>query len=422
MQLRVILRADAQRLLALAPILRAGNQRLQALGPILAALLFTSACAAAPNLPARQLPQIDRNQGNGEPCLPDVETAVAALPTRGSELAFWSGEVGDQGALIPWPRYAFAPVNDFGLGNHFQGVRRLAGSRYLIVTGADTNDRAAHLFVVRMASRPDQGSWGTNLHRASHPNYGWLQIQRPEADDRVMARVDLDNQLWHAGGHDTLGALVAIPLTDGADSRIVFYDLRDPLHPEQLPASIERPASKAYAVSLAKVADGRTLIAIVTDTSIDFGISQSDQLADGFDVDTFASWGLDLPETEREAVDDAQNIDLLRQCDGELFLLLFRNTSSLSPVIPGKDLARLYRVTFAPGDAPNAPSLELRSRLEFACGTCNFDAASGAYVSGGQQLALYGMQHFRHPLAAIDLIRDGPTVVGLSEFWPDVGD
>lgn len=129
-------------------------------------------------------------------------------------------------------------------------------------------------------------------------------------------------------------------------------------------------------------------------------------------------WEPDLPETEREAIDDAQNIDLLRQCDGELFLLLFQDTSSLSPVVPGADLARLYRVTFTPDDAPQSPSLELISQREFSCRACNFDAASGAYVSPDQQLALYGMQHFRHPLAAIDLLRDGPTIVGLSEFWP----
>ena len=188
--------------------------------------------------------------------------------------------------------------------------------------------------------------WDSNLHRGWHPPR-W--VEQAGRNDQVIARVDLDTHLWHAGGLDAIGDLIAIPLTDGRDSRIVYYDVAKPTRPSRLEQIIERPSVKALAVAIARVVDGRFLVAILTDSSIDFGISDSSGFLDGFGSTRFVRWEADGPNRGLESITEAQNLNFLAQCDGTLYLLALWDTTSVAPLIPGKNVALLFEITFSRG-------------------------------------------------------------------------
>ena len=52
-----------------------------------------------------QEPMLSATSGRGfdEPCLEDVVASFEEVPTSGSRLAFWSGDVGEDWAVMPWP-------------------------------------------------------------------------------------------------------------------------------------------------------------------------------------------------------------------------------------------------------------------------------------------------------------------------------
>ncbi|MFQ6114162.1 MAG: hypothetical protein ACE5NG_08740 [bacterium] len=351
------------------------------------------------------------------PCLEDVVNAFEAVPPDGERLAFWSGEVDDQSGPIPWPRYSNSPSNSRGLNNHFQGVQRLRNSPYLALTGGDPHDGVANLFLVHMASRPATGRWGSNLVFGTYPDQPAETVEQPMGGDKVITRVDLDTVLWHAGGLSTLGDLLVIPIDHGEDrSEVVFYDASNPTNLIRLAPTIERSASRAAAVALIRVPDGRYLAAVRGSTDYDFYISRSDNFLDGFDSDAFVRWdrGGILPELR--ATSNLQNINFLKQCDGSLFMIGFRHTSPAAPTLPGENVAYLYTVVFPNGDYSQVPDIEQVGRKVMSCSDsqCNFDAAAGVYIIDAANLLIYGAEHFRHPLT--DDVTPQPTVVRFKEF------
>jgi hypothetical protein len=235
--------------------------------------------------------------------------------------------------------------------------------------------------------------------------------------DMVVTRVDLDTVLWHAGGLSTLGDLLAIPIDHGdGRSQILFYDASDPPNLIKLGPTIDRMASRAAAVALTRVPDGRYLAAVRASIEYDFYISRSDDFVDGFDSAAFARWdrGGILPELR--ATSDLQNINFLRQCDGSLFMIGFRQTSPVAPTLPGQNVAYLYRVVFPNGDYSQVPDIQQVGRKVISCSDsqCNFDAATGAYITNDAELLIYGMTHYRDPLE--NGMDPQPTVVRFKEF------
>lgn len=381
---------------------------------VLVFILFLMACSDIVEPPIIP-PEPDLEYDN--PCLDDVVSAFEAVPSEGVRLALWSGDVDDKSDPIPWPRYSNSASNVFGRNNHFQGVQRLRNTSYLAITGSDPHSGVAHLFLVHMASRPATGRWDSNLVIRTLPDQPSQTVEQPMAGDKLIARVDLDTVLWHAGGLSRLGNLLVIPVDHGDNSsKVVFYDASDPTDLVRLEPIIERSDSRAAAVALTRLPDGRYLAAVRSSTEYDFYISRSDNFLEGFYNDASVRWdrgGL-LPETR--ATSDLQNINFLTQCDGSLFLIGFRHTSPASPTIPGQNVAYLFKIVFPDGDYTQVPNFEQVGRKVMSCSDaqCNFDAAAGAYITNDAELLIYAAAHFRQPLK-ID-ISPQPTVVRFKEF------
>jgi hypothetical protein len=81
--------------------------------------------------------------GVAPPVIDNVEAAFAAISTNGRHLT------ASTNGRIPEPAYRVSFKNRFGLWNHFQGVQRLAGTGYLVVSGSNPRSSLSQLFVIR---------------------------------------------------------------------------------------------------------------------------------------------------------------------------------------------------------------------------------------------------------------------------------
>ena len=72
--------------------------------------------------------------------LDDVEAAFARIPVEGEHFT------ADTHGLIPRPSYRTSVRNLFGLLNHFQGIQRLPGTAYVVLSGANPRGSKAELF------------------------------------------------------------------------------------------------------------------------------------------------------------------------------------------------------------------------------------------------------------------------------------
>jgi len=162
----------------------------------------------------------------------DVPGAFTDIPAEGVKL-----EVNTRGSFPDRPSYTKGRDNGGGNENHFQGCQRLGGGAYLAVCGGDWRNKSSHLFVARLGSRGRRKWWGSNLDGGD-----------PPAKDRVVTRLDLHPRMWHAGGMDLYGDLLAVPVEcgrtkgtwprgvkppkcDPARSRIYFVYVKDPANP-----------------------------------------------------------------------------------------------------------------------------------------------------------------------------------------------
>jgi hypothetical protein len=262
---------------------------------------------------------------------------------------------------------AYAP--EAGGTHHFQGIQRLRGGGWVI-----TGSAAADVFII-------------------------------DASGRAI-REHADRWFLHAGGIQLLDDDLAVGVETGGrsdgQSRVVFYDLSQPMSPRRLVNTIarrpeelpqpcpERRAPTAGAVALAALPDGGLLMIV--------GRWDSDVL------DLYRSRSRRLPEAQFQhltswctaAVVDEQGqsvrfgryqaLSLLVQRDGRPFLLGFETRD-------GHDLAALFRLNLrldAPG--PQVGLTKLGER-EFLCrGGCGFAAGAGASIEDGR-LVFYSVEH-----------------------------
>jgi len=297
------------------------------------------------------------------PFLDDVEEAFSRIEVRGEQMT------AAVNGIIPTPWYRTSLRNWFGFRNHFQGIQRVPGSDYLVMSGSNIHEPMGNLFVIKMNG----------------------------ASTAVVASVSVDAVLWHAGGLGMDGPILAVPIFGDSPlrSKVVFYDMSRPEEPRRLSVEIERPGEKAYAVGLTRLENGRLLAAVLADRDgtprrIDFYLSQSDDLADGFlpeAVRWFTSH-VQARDGQDSNFGDFQSVNFVRQADGRLYLVGFHNTVPSMPFIPGRDYADLYEVIVpdetAKADSPSLarPSLVKTASLQMYCkdGYCNMDAAAGLHV------------------------------------------
>lgn len=337
--------------------------------------------------------------------LPDVVAAFDRLRTRGDDIGAHAPD-----GIFPPHRYTSAAQHENRGFIHFQGIQRLRHGRYAVVSGGDMLQPAAHLFVVDLASRSARGPWGSNLVRSTQP-----------PDEDVVAQiVALDPTHWHAGGFSVLGDVAVVPLEhNGTPARTVFVDFSDPLAPRPLPIDITGPSNKAGAAALTRLPGGRFLCLVYRDEPVpknhptgfmDFFLSVSDDLCDGFSAAPFATVPYADVENRENRRPGYQTVQFLVEGDPDdparwaLYLAGTWNGSSMSPTLPGPDWADLHSVTLDTrifdADPPAnllPPHIRLVRSRTFTCRDCfgNFDAAAGFHVDDTGRLLLYSAYHWR---------------------------
>ena len=325
-----------------------------------------------------------------ESMLPDVEKALARVRRRGEYLRAWDGE------KIKGVRYTSLKENDLGWQNHFQGIMRLRCGPYAVVSGGDCHETMAHLFVVKLATRKERGlgPWGTNC-----------PFGDPLAEDTIALAIGIDADMWHAGGMDFLGDILAVPVerSNPKRSRVVFFDMHDGEHPKRIDLSQEivRDGIKAGAVALTKLPSGRFLCAVWSQ-QLDFYVSSTTSFADGF-CGTPTTWNKSQVRTTG-AVDRTfesyQTINFIRQSDGALYLAGTRNTGLAASHASGTDVLHLFHVDITEDSSPQGIAAPVITKVaahsyESRHSQGNMDGGAGVYVSEDGRLLVYSAFHFR---------------------------
>lgn len=327
--------------------------------------------------------------GDGVPDLPGQFFAAAE---DGEWLAAWPTS-----DVVEWPRYTETGDNNGGANNHFQGFQRLRAPGYAVISGGDPHAPMSHLFVLRLESRGNNPVWGSNL----------LLGSSPPREDRLVARVDLNGTLWHGGGMATLGDVLAVPIENsgGGGSRIEFLCFTNPERPTSIRCAIDRGAAKAGAVALTRLADGRFLAAVWSDSEpeqpkkhLDLYVTDTDCLAD-------TRWSGPMCFTQAVAdIPKFQTVALLWDLDDrgertDLYLLGFENGAALAPDPHGPHEGRLYHVILPGAAGGPGSTLELTpvgDPKPFHCSSdySDMDAATGIFVGPDGTLSIYCAHHF----------------------------
>lgn len=317
-------------------------------------------------------------------CVDDVPSRFRAIAAEVPPSRY----LGAHNAVIPWPRYSDGIENNLGAGEHFQGIARVGN--HLIVSGGVMNGpRTSQLVVIEMGGRDPAARFAPAASTGAALAEG----------DSVVAVVDLDPVLWHAGGIQIADEILVVALETGdpPTGELRFYDVADPTSPRELGPRIARDR-KLYAAALARLEDGRLLAISWDDARLELVRSRSADIGDGFEDGSFTIHPDDVVGGFQGGpcgigCGSYQAINLVPDCAGGLFLVATRNAQQLAPVLPGDEVASLYALTFA---ADGAPSLALVERRSFHCADrqCNFAAAAGVHVLNAENLLLYAAYHW----------------------------
>jgi len=271
---------------------------------------------------------------------------------------------------------------------HWQGIQRVPGGdgRWLVLS----RSRADIGFVtVRLGSRAAGGArFGSNrLDPERDP-----EATPPPADDAAVRELPAPGGFRHGGGMQMLGQVLVVPFEGGAGHSVVaFYDLADPARPRLLHLMTHEglpPPSDpghASAAGVVKLADGRFLLLVGEHSSkvLDFYVSEGSSLDP-------ASLSFRWITTMQGVVTGGfQNMNLVTQCDGALYLVGTHNTS-LPPPALGSDMIRWYRLVNGPG---GEIAIQPEGNRHLVCRKCNFAAGAGLYVDPAGQLLLYAVAH-----------------------------
>ena len=312
--------------------------------PLSILLVLASATLPGAHGPGPWLGMVATSVGTGtvNRCIPDVNLAFSALDGRGVVHGF---------------RYAGAPALD-GVFRHFQGITRLGR---------------------------EDATW-LAVSRSGSPNA--VALLGPTG---VVAEIRAPEGLTHAGGIQALGSVLAVPYEHKqGQSRVVLYDVADPLRPRILyeldRSDVPAPSAPGHAsaVALARLADGRLLMIVGVRSSkvLDIYVSNHADLA-------APGLGFTRVGTLEDAIQGRfQSHNLVTQCDGTLFFVGAYNTGFPAPSL-GNDRIRWYRVGSA-WDGGVALTEEGSRKID--CQRCNFRAAAGVFVTGEGELVLYGIE------------------------------
>lgn len=364
-------------------------------------------------IPSIPIPNFD----DTNPCLRNVRGEFLKIRTHGDKLGF---------------RHTQTPGAYSQPGHsHYQGIQRMG--RYLAVSGSTS--QAGEILIVEMATRSANGRFRSNR----------LSSNTPPSNDRVVRVIEASRSLTHAGGFQIAGEVLVVGMEGGSRSEVVFYNIKDPHNPRELyrisrsgtiGGFSEKPS--AGATALVKRPDGRFLLMVGRGDSnvLDIYLSQATHLLSN----TFQhvdSWH----ERELQGMDrefgNYQNINLIRQCDGQLFFVGLHKNVKLGGVIRGgADWADLFTLelvqvgqTSQPGNIKyHTVITKVANRHLYCHDICDFDAGAGVYVDSSGELFIYGVEHWRHSgIVRFNEFRSVPSSVSpplanINQAWVELYD
>jgi len=312
----------------------------------------------------------------------------------------------NNGNVIAHPEFIQYPEGN--RKNHFQGIQR--HGKYLFLSAGvaprSKNSPGSRLIVVEMGTRSPKESWSWPSYQLEDSPY---DFRYPDPRDRIVKVVTIDVNLWHAGGLQLMGTILAVPIygklpqAKKASSQVRFYDISAPTKPKEIKALRidNRRTRKAYAVGLSTLPGGRKVAIVWDDKTLDFYLTTSA---------TSKTWqrisqvrGESIPKFPQNKHSQYQCLNLIRDTiSGDLYLIGFRNSNPLSPVIEGKNYADIYRVVLDPQDPPtdtNAGQMIQKVKgLHFKGDDsyCSFNAGGGLHITPGGNIFVYGTPHWLH--------------------------
>jgi hypothetical protein len=307
---------------------------------------------------------------NAAACLKDVEASFLRVKDEVVPLSSWTHDVFDRGS------YRQLIKTRLGLDNHIQGLVRVPGTTNFILSGADKYLKEASLFVAGFNTEDGAGLISKNFSNKK-------ATDTPK-EDGYISKLDIGTkEYWHAGGIAILDRILIVPIEnhDTKASKIIFFDLTDPLRPEKLQVEIVRPHSTTGTVLIYRKANAKLIVGGSVDGLIEFYESKTADINDGF-----------LPGSKiLQTLANGQGTDIVQQCDGKTFIIDFNNSSKYAPIIWGKNNIRLFSLS-----SDLMETKLIHSRFMNTKRYCNFNAAGSHYITEAQKLTFYGSSFYRH--------------------------
>ncbi len=307
---------------------------------------------------------------NAAACLVDVEASFLRVKDEVVPISSWTHDVFDHGS------YRQLLKTRLGLDNHIQGVVRIPGTTKFILSGADKYLKEASLFIAGFNAEDVSGLISKNFSNRKASD-------TPE-EDGYISKLDIGTkEFWHAGGLAILDHILIVPIEnhESKTSKIIFYDVTDPLRPQKLDVEILRPTSTTGTVLVHRNSESKIIVGGNFNGRIEFYESKTTDIKDGFRP------GSKTLQTESTG----QGTDIIQQCDGKTFIIDFYNSSKYAPIIWGKNYIRLFSL-----DSELTETKLLHTRHLDSKRSCNFNAAGSHYITEGQKLTLYGSSFYRH--------------------------
>jgi hypothetical protein len=282
-----------------------------------------------------------------------------------------------------------------------------------------------------------------------------LVIAKKTKDDPLTGRWDVQKiitindseenmDLWHPGGLDICGNLMAIPIEDflikdyrpqsdfkpqyrHRRSKILVFDITDILNPK-LVTEILRDSGPVMCVGLTRLSDKRWLIYGGDPQYAEVYISKTTDAKDGFELHGHATCPC-----------NGQNVSFITiGKNGDLYLAFTSNRSSLAPVITGDDVVDLVKFEYDLNTKGDGATIKGHANfidtVNADCGhgeiqvgkekiggvqICNFNAAANIIPAGG----IIGIYHYldrKNQCLHCGLF--GPTMEKLEEVEQNVVD
>jgi hypothetical protein len=244
----------------------------------------------------------------------------------------------------------------FPQGGHFQGIQWFPEQSLLVITSSSEEGVEAYFVACDMTSDEQNG--------------------------RARAPVTMSWYFIHCGGCQSFGNVLVAGVEDPRTNRtseVQFWDFtRFPMQLVQMtiPRSGPEKVSTAGAVGMTTLGKGTVLaVASYNARTLDFYTSEGDPFQ-GSPFDLRLTWAADGADKTNWRPDDKfghyQNINLLTQRDGQLFLVAFYRNDS------GEDWMDLFAINL--DTDPSSVLTKVATQHMFCSRGCGFDAGAGIFI------------------------------------------